>query len=136
MYWKSIRLRDENAQARTHTQRHIWTLLEVRWSHAPLVFLLFLGSYKWYGITRIPLGPTLWPYSNLIVSHTSMGPLQLLMYISWLHIKLRPMMNMAFLTHLWCSFNTLKSTLEGGTFLDPSTTITQRLAKTISILNF
>ena len=32
-------------------------------------FLLFLGSYQQYEITFIPLIPTLWLYSNLIVSH-------------------------------------------------------------------
>ena len=51
-------------------------MLGVRWSHTLLAlpfiaFLLFLGSYKQYGITFIPLGPLSWPYSSLIVSHAS-----------------------------------------------------------------
>ena len=51
-------------------------MLGVRWSHALLalpfiVFLLFLDSYKQYGIALIPLGQALWPYFNLIVSHAS-----------------------------------------------------------------
>ena len=44
----------------------------VRWSHVFLAllftaFTLLLGPYKKYEIIFIPLGPTLWPYSNLIV---------------------------------------------------------------------
>ena len=51
-------------------------MLWVRRSHALLalsfiIFLIFLGSYKQYGIVLIPLGPKLWPYSSLIVSHAS-----------------------------------------------------------------
>ena len=47
-----------------------------RQSHALLglpniAFLHFLGSYKQYGITLIPLGLALWPYFDLIISHAS-----------------------------------------------------------------
>ena len=43
-----------------HIHKGIWTMLGVRWSHVLLalpfiVFLLFIGSYKQYGIILIPL---------------------------------------------------------------------------------
>ena len=68
-------------------------MLEVRWSHALLalsfiVFLLLLGSYKQFGITFIPLKPTLWPYSNLVnVSHTSSIALLLITINLMLHLQ-------------------------------------------------
>ena len=51
-------------------------MLGVRWSHALLalpfiVFLLFLDLHKQYEVTLIPLGPLLWPYFDLIISHAS-----------------------------------------------------------------
>ena len=48
------------------------------------------------------------------VFHVAMGSLQHLMCINWLSAKLRPMMDIAILTRLWYSFNTLGSTLQGG----------------------
>ena len=75
-YWKSIR--DENTQARTHTQRHmnVWNMFGMRWSHAlflwPLTALFFsLVHTKTMGYVLSFFGPTLWPYSNLIVFHAS-----------------------------------------------------------------
>ena len=70
------RTRDDNAQARMHIQRHMnnaWcelvdSLFDLFYF---IVCLLFLGSHKQYGIIVIPLGPMLWPCSNLIVSHAS-----------------------------------------------------------------
>ena len=71
------------------------------------------------------------------VFHTSTCLLQFFMYASCFCAKLRPMMDMAFFTCLWCSYNTLGSALESGAFLDPST-MSQKSTKanTISILNF
>ena len=68
------------------------------------------------------------------VFHAFTGPLQLLMCASWLSVKLRPMIDMAFLTCLWYSFNTLGSTLEGGGSSDPFT-ISQRSMDANNILN-
>src|ERR1700737_3502441 len=71
------------------------------------------------------------------IFHASAGPLQLLTCASWLSAKLSTMMDMAFFTRLWYSFNTFGSALDGGAFSDPST-MSQRSteAKAISILNF
>ena len=74
-YWKSIGL-EMRLHKHIHIHKGIWTVLGVRWSHALLalpfiVFLLFLGSYKQYGIILILLRQPLWPYSNLIVSHAT-----------------------------------------------------------------
>ena len=64
------------AYKQEHIHNGIWTMLAVRWSHALLAlpfiaFFLFLGSYKQYKITLISFGPTLWPYSNHIVTCAS-----------------------------------------------------------------
>ena len=52
------------------------------------------------------------------VLHASAGLLHFFMYANWLSAKLRPIMDMAFFTRLWYSFNTLGSALEGRTFSD------------------
>ena len=74
-YWNKIEL-----EMRMHKQKHIykgiWTTVGVKWSHAlfalhVIVFLLFHGSYKQYGIVIIPIRPMVWFYSNLIVSYAS-----------------------------------------------------------------
>ena len=64
-------------------------------------------------------------------------PLQILMCLSWLSTKFRPMMDMIFLKCLWHFFNTLRSVLEGQASSDLST-ISQRPmdANNILILNF
>ena len=69
MYWKSIGLAIR-LHKHIYIHKAIWIMFGVRWSRALLVlpfvaFLLFLDLYKQYGIIFIPLGPTLWPYSNL-----------------------------------------------------------------------
>jgi hypothetical protein len=65
------------------------------------------------------------------------SPLQLLMFANWLSAKLGPMMDMSFLTHLWYSFITLGSTLEGGASLDPSIMFQKFMdVNNILILNF
>ena len=55
------------------------------------------------------------------IFHAFVGPLQLLMCASWLYVKLKLLMDMAFLTHLWNSLNTLGSILERYGSLDPFT---------------
>ena len=71
------------------------------------------------------------------IFHASTGILQLMMYIIWLFAKLRPIIDMAFLTRLWYLFNTLGFTLECEVFSYLSTMSQRSMkAKTISILNF
>ena len=87
--------RDENAQTKTYTQSHMKNVWSETVSCSPcffilLVFFLFFGSYKWYGITFILLGRTLWPYSNLIISHASsitflLTASNLMLYIPYSH---------------------------------------------------
>lgn len=67
------------------------------------------------------------------VFHASAIFLQLLMCAIWLSVKLKPMTDMAFLTHFLYSFNTLGSTLEDRISLDPFTT-SQRFMDTNNIL--
>ena len=45
----------------------------LNWSQAliVLIFIVFFVLYKQNRTIFIPLGPSLWPYSNLIVSHAS-----------------------------------------------------------------
>jgi hypothetical protein len=76
LYWKLIGL-ELRLQKHIHIYKGIWTMFGVRWSSALLVLPSLLSSFPWfstniqYGITLIPLGPTLWYYSNLIVFHVS-----------------------------------------------------------------
>ncbi len=71
------------------------------------------------------------------VFHVSAGPLQLLMWASWLSAKLRPITDMAFLTRRSYSFFTFGSAFEGGASSDPSIMSQRSMeAESISILNF
>ena len=83
--------RDGNAQARTHTQRHMNNAWREIVSCSPsctfYCFSFFLGSYKQYEITLIPLGPVLWPHSNMIVSQASFTTFLLTMNNLRLHLQ-------------------------------------------------
>ena len=59
VYWKSIGV-ETRLHKHTHIHKGIWTMLTVRKSYDLLAlyliyFLLFVGWYKQYGITLIPL---------------------------------------------------------------------------------
>ena len=70
--WLEMRLHKH-----VHIHKDMWTIFGVRWSHVAscftffIVFSFFFGSYKQYGTILIPLGLTLCPYSNIIVSRAS-----------------------------------------------------------------
>jgi hypothetical protein len=80
VYWISIRL-EMILHKHIDIQPSIWTILGVRWSHILLAlpfiaFLLFIGSYKQYGMTLIPL-------RIIIVALFFLMPLSLY-YLYWL----------------------------------------------------
>jgi hypothetical protein len=62
-YWKSIGLKVRMQNKITHTQRHInnaWNEMVLYFPcFAFITFLLLLGSHKQYGVTFIPLRPTM-----------------------------------------------------------------------------